>query len=75
MILGKVEFSEVDGRLVEANKPRLPQMEAVMMFKFISASLWGCLGSVYTSLIHCHYYYFNFGTDLYFKFSKCYLLG
>ena len=32
--------------LVEANRLRLPQMEAVMMFKFISASLWGCLGPV-----------------------------
>ena len=54
MILGKVEFSEVDGRLVEANKPRLPQMEAVMMFKFISASLWGCLGPVYSPFIHLY---------------------
>ena len=37
--------------LVEANRLRLPQMEAVMMFKFISASLWGCLGPVYSSFI------------------------
>ena len=62
-------------RLVGANKPRLPQMEAVMMFKFISASLWGCLGSVQTACIQCHYYYLNSSTDLSFKCSKCYLLG
>ena len=41
--------------LVGANRLRVPQMEAVMMFKFISASLWGCMGPVYSSLIPLYY--------------------
>ena len=72
---GKSCYNCHNSAFVEANRLRLPQMEAVMMFKFISASLWGCLGSVLSYSIICHYYYFNFSTDLSFKCSKCYLLG
>ena len=31
------------------NKQRFPLMEALMIFIFISASLWGCLGYVLSS--------------------------
>ena len=40
---------------MEANRLRLPQMEAVMMYIFISASLWGCLGPVYSSFIPLYF--------------------
>ena len=42
-----MNMTEKDASM-EANKLRLPLMEALMMCKFISASLWGCLG------LYCH---------------------